>query len=827
MGIQSALASSRSFTLVVVASIGLPALAQAQTVAESASRLARLPGGFVENRGQEPDAVRFHGRQGRLHLWATEAGLTLGLPAVDQAGRDTALELHFGAGQARSIEGRAPLDGPSHFLRAGEESVVGAVNFAEVLYRELAPGLDLRLKQTDGAIEYDLELAPGATLDGFSIEIAGASGVHLVAPDELRIETPAGPLIQRIPAAWQVRSDGEREALSGRFVLQGDDRVGFALEGRDPSLAAVLDPVLGFAGYIGGSACDFVQDVALDSLHRSFVVGISQSADFPTSPGVIDTTWLNDEAFLASFDPSGTNLRFATFLGGSGDDVAHGLDIDLLGERVWIVGETESADFPVTPGAFDIVKGDFEDAFVARVSADGTLLDWATFLGGNNSDRAVAITVEATGRSYLVGTTSSTDFPVTPGVGQPGPAGGSDAFVAKLSASGASLLVSTYFGGSNADEGTGVVTGFGGELIVAGTTRSDDIPTSVAAVQPARAGGDDGFIARLSANGGSLVYGTYLGGSGDDRIASIATWPAQTIYAVGVTESADFPTTVGALFTSPQGLDDAFVSVISADGSGFVHSTYLGGSGNDAATDVALDPVGTTYVVGTTTSPDLPVTGDAFQSTLAGGSDIFHFIVASDGTAIDFGTYYGGAQDDSGHGIDHDDFTGSACFGGHVLDGVPSSPGVWDPSFNGGSGDGFLVCYSPLPCPTTALSVNLGSPCSSATLTVPPLVQGSYITLTITGAPPNASGLLYTSLAGSPPLLWEGLCDIWINIFSANPFAPVFTDASGNWSLFIGLPNDAPRCDQKVTFQALVLDIAGGPLSFGQLTNGVECTFGS
>jgi hypothetical protein len=807
-----------------------PSLAAAQSPANGAvaPRPTALPGGFVENRGQHAPEVHFHGRQGAAHLWCTERGLVLGLPAATEATQDAAVVLEFRGAAPASIEAREPLPGSFHFL--GQEGAVIAVpRSAQVLYRDLYPGVDLRLSQRGGQLEYDLEVAPGSGLEGVRLDLRGAHGARLLDGGRQVVhETPAGPLTQTIPAAWQIAADGSRQSLEGRFTLGADGSLGFELPGRDPSLPAVLDPVLGFAGYLGGAHCDIAHDVALDTLHRSFVVGVSQSATFPTTPGVIDTTWLNDEGFLASFDEDGSTLRFATFFGGSGDDYARALDVNSTGTLIWVGGETESADFPVTPGAFQTTKGDFEDGFLARISADGTALDWASFAGGDDSDWVDAIDIDPQGRVYSVGSTASTDFPVSPGAFQPNLGGGFDAFFLKLGTGGAALFAATYVGGASDDFGTGLAFTVTTEVILGGTTRSNDFPTTPGSFQPARAGGEDGFVVRLSGSAGALLFGTYLGGAGDDRLRDLAIWPAQTVYVVGITESSDYPVTPGALFPAPLGLDDGFLSVVSVDGSALVHSTYFGGSGHDQVDALALDPVGTTFLVGSTSSPDLPVTGDAFQPLPGGGLDQFHANVSSDGSALDFCTYWGGPADDFGHGIDHDDFTGEVCFVGHVLDGAPSTPGSFDPSFNGGSGDGSIACYLPVPCPTAAAAMVLGTPCDTATLTVPPLVQGTYIQLGITTAPPAAPGVLYTSPVGAVPFLFEGTCTVWIDVFTATPFTSFVTDAGGSWtSPLLGLPNDAPRCAKQVTFQAIVLDPVGGPLSVGQLTNGVECTFGS
>ncbi len=301
------------------------------------------------------------------------------------------------------------------------------------------------------------------------------------------------------------------------------------------------------------------------------------------------------------------------------------------------------------------------DAFVSKVNAAGSALAYSTYLGGSNDDTGRGIAVDAAGNAYVVGHTSSSNFPVTPGAFQTTfSINGVRGFVSKLNAAGSALVYSTYLGGSSsghgADAGTGIAVDAAGNAYVTGGTSSLDFPTTPGAFQTVYGGNDDAFVSKLNATGSALVYSTYLGGSDGEGGSDIAVDAAGNAYVTGYTYSSNFPTTPGAFQTAYGGNVDAFVSKLNASGSALVYFTYLGGSNDDTGRGIAVDAAGNAYVTGDAESANFPTTAGAFQSTFSGGGifsfgDAFVSKLHATGSALVYSTYLGGSEADEGVGI--------------------------------------------------------------------------------------------------------------------------------------------------------------------------------
>ena len=294
--------------------------------------------------------------------------------------------------------------------------------------------------------------------------------------------------------------------------------------------------------------------------------------------------------------------------------------------NAYVTGWTVSTDFPTMNPLQPTYGGDpYGDAFVTKISPEGSALVYSTYLGGSNWDQGYGIAVDSAGNAYVTGLTESNDFPTTPGAFQTTFGGYQDAFVAKLSPSGSALVYSTYLGGSSYDIGYGIAVDSAGNAYVTGLTQSTDFPT-MNPLQPTYGGSDDVFVAKLNPTGSALAYSTYLGGRWTDYGLGIAVDGAGNAYVTGATFSTDFPTTPGAFQRVCNGgsycvhYGDAFVSKINPSGSALVSSTYLGGSSYDQGASIAVDSAGNAYVTGSTGSSDFPVTPGAFQTVCNGGS---------------------------------------------------------------------------------------------------------------------------------------------------------------------------------------------------------------
>ncbi|MEW6745192.1 MAG: hypothetical protein AB1486_20765 [Planctomycetota bacterium] len=380
-----------------------------------------------------------------------------------------------------------------------------------------------------------------------------------------------------------------------------------------------------YATFLGGADVDWGLAIAVDASGAAVVTGATKSSDFPTTPGACDTSHNGSlDLFVAKLSADGSNLLYATFLGGSGDEEGQAIALDAAGAAV-VAGTTGSADFPTTPGAYNTsFNGDPYDAFLAKLSADGSMLLYATFLGGWETDEGEGVALDASGAALLTGYTASRNFPTTPGAydtsfnGDP-----YDAFVAKLDAGGSTLLYGTYLGGSDADEGAGVALDGSSAAVVVGETFSADFPTTQEAFDRTYNRHGDAFVAKLSEDGSTLLYGTFLGGTSQDRGHAIAFDASGAAAVTGFTWSSDFPTTQGAYDASFNGEGDAFVVKLHPNGSNLLYGTFLGGASQDRARAIALDASGGALVLGHTESPDFPTTPGAYDTSYNSGLDAF------------------------------------------------------------------------------------------------------------------------------------------------------------------------------------------------------------
>jgi MYXO-CTERM domain-containing protein len=355
-----------------------------------------------------------------------------------------------------------------------------------------------------------------------------------------------------------------------------------------------------------------------------------------------------DHARALVIDPV---LAYSSYLGGAGSDFGYGVALDASG-AIYVTGFTSSANFP-TRDAYQATLDGNDDVFVAKLDPTGTVLVYATYIGGSGNASGYGIAVDPTGAAYVTGSTDSADFP-TEGPIQAAPGGSLDAFVLKLTPSGSMLAYSTFLGGAAADSAYGVAVDSGGEAFVAGTTRSSDFPTASPS-QAAFGGVADAFVAELDASGHALVYSTYLGGSADDEGRGVAIDATGAAYVTGFTSSLDFPMAAG---TTPfqalnNGNENVFVAKLAPSDTSLAYATYLGGSEVDLGRAIAVDDAGAAYVTGNAASADFP-TKSAFQPTSASnGSSTNAFVTKLDpkGATLTYSTYLGGTGGDFGESI--------------------------------------------------------------------------------------------------------------------------------------------------------------------------------
>jgi len=472
----------------------------------------------------------------------------------------------------------------------------------------------------------------------------------------------------------------------------------------------ICELALDYSTYLGGGGSDYAYAIAVDTDGSAYITGKTTSDDFPTagSPPFQDSFISStNDVFVTKFSTSGTTLVFSTYLGGSGNDIAHGIDVDDT-EYVYVVGETDSVDFPTdNPYQAAFSGGMDSDTFITVLYSDGNTLCFSTYFGGNNEDIGNGISHDSNYNVYVVGETSSTDFP-TENPYQPSHGGSTDdAFMAKLDCDGSDLLYSTYLGGSGNEWGQAIDVDATDSAYLTGRTYSDNFPT-LNAYQTSRENGMDIFVTKFVTSGTTLSYSSFLGGGNADYGISIAVDSGNSAYVAGYTASTDispFPLQNAYQSSYGGGSLDNCLSKLSSTGSALIYSTYLGGVGTDREGCVALDASDCAYLSGYTNSSDFPLV-NPYQTSIEGGYDTFATKFNSSGNALYYSTYLGGSGTEYGFGIAVDP-NGNAYLTGCTFSSDFPVVNAYQSSANIGF-DAFasklsFSCYqtSPTPMPTT------------------------------------------------------------------------------------------------------------------------------
>jgi hypothetical protein len=553
-----------------------------------------------------------------------------------------------GASAGHRVAGEGLLSGRANFLRGSKSTwTLDVPLYQSLIYRGVYPGIDMRYGGTGPALKSEFRVSPGADPNRIRIRYSGGSPPQIDTDGSLVVDIGDRRLREHPPLVYQ-EVDGARRTVSGRFRLLGKEVVGFELGEYDRTRVLVIDPVLSYSTLLGGSGADTATALAVDAIGSAYIAGYTDSFNFPALNAAQTFNAGGNDVFVAKLSPGGNSLVYCTYLGGSADDRAYGIAVDAQG-NAYVTGSTTSSNSPVRAALQSKLTG-YRNAFIVKLNPAGNGLVYGTYLGGNASDSANGIALDASGAAYVVGDTTSFSFPAT-GF-QRGTRGGQEAFVAKLSADGARLVFSSYLGGSGDDRGTAIAVDPSGTVYVTGSTFSTDFPVANPSQQN-NAGGQDAFVTRFSADGNSLLFSTYLGGAGGTvafpEIGQAISIDAQgNVYVAGVTGSTDFPR-LNAPQTSIRGQSDAFVSKLTSAGV-LSYSTYLGGSSADTATGIAVDANGNAFVSGYTYSTDLSVTA-AIQGSNAGEYDAFLAELNPSGNALLYFSYLGGNGADAASAI--------------------------------------------------------------------------------------------------------------------------------------------------------------------------------
>ena len=539
------------------------------------------------------------------------------------------------------------------------------------------------------------------------------------AGGDLVLDGDGTELRLRKPIVYQ-NVNGARREISGSYVLESRNDatlVSFHLGAYDKTKPLVVDPVLVYSTYLGGSVADSGNGIAVDSSGSAYITGSTNSLNFPTTSDAVQSglggSTATNDAFVSKLDPSGASLVYSTYLGGSGEDVGNAIAVDASG-NAFVAGTTASANFPTTPGAFQTSLAGTSRAFVTKLNSTGSVLAYSTYLGGSVLDSGSAIAIDFSGNAYVTGSTLSSNFPTTPGAFQSafgtaicGSSSCVHSFVTKLNTAGSALAYSTYLGGNGNDGGRGIAVDFSGNAYVTGNTSSANFPTTPGAFQTVFGGGIDAFVTKLNSTGSALAYSTFLGGNSGDEGNAIAVDNSGNAYLIGETASVNFPTfpTVTPLQSAfAGGLFDSFVTKLNASGSALVYSTYLGGAATEFGRGIAVDSAGNAYVTGQTNSTTFPTTSGAIQIVLgihaiSGCSagcfnDAYVAKIDATGTTLIYSTYLGGANDDAGNAIAVDSSGSAYVTGSTASTDFPTAGPIQATLRTGASRNAFVAKFS-------------------------------------------------------------------------------------------------------------------------------------
>ena len=664
--------------------------------ASTAAAYEGLPLAFEPNAGQLDDAVRFVARGSGYTLWLTPREAVLGLLEPGAAGaahaRIVRMQL-LGASGTPTLRGEDRRAGVVNHFRGDDPSRwrTQVPTFGRVRYESAYPGIDLVYYGQKRSLEYDFVVAPGSDPSAIALRFTGADSARVEADGSLALGVGERGLRWKAPYAYQT-IDGRRVPVASAYRLAPDaSTIGFTLGAYDRGAPLVIDPVLDYSTFLGGTNTDQGFDVAVDDLNHAYVTGLTASIDFPLADEVQVALSGPSDAFVTKLSETGDDVVYSTYLGGTGAEAAYGIALGDARE-VYVTGRTDSSDFPTTAGAYDDSANGLNDVFVVKLGPDGRLR-YGTFVGATGDDQGHDIAVEG-GRAYVTGYTDSTAFPTTTDAYSENFNGGlHDAFVFRLGPAGGVLSYSTFLGGVDDDRGEGIALA-GEEAVATGTTWSGNFPT-LAGFDMTHGGFNDAYVTRLTANGRNLVASTFVGGGLGDTGEDVAVGAGGSIFVTGQTTSAfDFPTTAGAYDVTHNGLGDVFVVKLNGALSVRNYGTLVGGSANDVGLGIAVNAFGGAVVTGYTDSIDLP-TVNPIQAANAGGAfDAFALRLGPLGEALNFSTYLGGTGLDSGSEIALDG-CGLPYVVGLATSGFPTSPGAFDTSYGGGLSDAFVTKIVP------------------------------------------------------------------------------------------------------------------------------------
>jgi hypothetical protein len=655
---------------------------------------------FEENRGQTDKEVKYFARANGYQMFLTNDETVFTLKNSDQ------IKLNFvGANKNAELKGENKAVTISNYFSGQDQSkwLTNIPNFNEVWQKGIYNGIDAKFYGIENKqVEYDFIVSPNADANQIKLNFDGAKDISIDEQGNLVLKTETAELVQNKPIAYQI-IEGKRREIKAEYVINEQSQIAnrksqisFELGEYDKSQTLIIDPVLTYSTYIGGSKEDEIHDITADADGNAYIMGGTDSLSFH---GETRRLLDNIGIFVGKLDANGQNFLYLTFLESRGDEGKYDGSIAIDAQNnVYIAGESNARDYPTTANAYQRNLGlcigvatclANSDAVLTKLNASGNIV-YSTYLGGSSTEYGNDVAVDSQGRAYVVGETASgPSFPKKNEFQGTGLPAFSEAFLTVFTADGSDIVYSTALGGNSRDEARGVAIDSNGNAYVTGVTNSNGQFPTKSAFQTSNGGGKDAFVAKFNpalSGESSLVYSTFLGGSGTDEGNAIAVNSGGQAVVTGLTGSVNFP--LANAFRSTNQVNEAFVTVLSSTGGSVINSSFLGGSGEEQGDDIKLGANGLIYVSGKTTSNNFPLS-QPFQPTRRGLFDAFVTKLRF-GSGVLSSSYLGGAGNEEQNRL--------FVRGNHIYlagktesNNLATTAGVIKPSFGGGDSDGYVA----------------------------------------------------------------------------------------------------------------------------------------
>ncbi len=685
---------------------------------------------FMKNHGQwKNKAVLYKGNYKGTHVRFLENGISYAVSRVVEDELDKKDKHITGRLEARKKEKREALvwnqyfknmnpntqiiekgysDSKTNYLIGNDKSkwVRNAAQYNQLMYENIYDNIDLDYYSVDQRIKYDYVVKPGGDISDIQVEYEGIEKLSINQKGQLVIQTTWGETIDQKPYSYQT-INGKQKKVEVEYEIINKNTFGFkAMQKYNMNQTLIIDPYsLVWSTLIGGEGTSSIDDIIIASNKDVLITGNTSINNFPITPGVYQINKNSQiDAFVSRFSKNADSLIFSTFIGGSSNDFSNSISLT-SNEDIIITGYTYSGDFPVTPGAYFNPNAALFRVFASKISQGGTNLLYSSIIGNVPSSAKVDHAICANEDIILVGRTySSSNFPVTPGAYQTNPSGSYVGFVTRLNASGSALIYSTLLGGNDVDNIKSVELTTNEEVIVSGNTNSFNFPVTSGVYQSSYKDSFDVFVTRLNNTGTGLIYSTFLGGTGSDFNSSVSIMNNGNIAVTGETGSSDFPVTPGVLQENILGERDAFISVLSADLSSLISSTFLGGGKMDRSEDIFLIDQNKIVVSGNTSSLDFPTTTDAYQSNALDSNDAFISVLNLSLDSLSYSSYFGGSDHDYLYATAFNEGNIWAAGSSSSID-FPVTPGVFTTDIMNSNQHGFVVKF--IDCIDNNLGINI------------------------------------------------------------------------------------------------------------------------